>query len=357
MANNTVTISGMFGNNKTYFADAPVIIYVNGLEWPETSPFTVVGMEVIHNGRTVGSFREDTGGQSSIRFNISSALKAIWATEDFAGEIAGAQAARTANSAQEELRLMQEYSLIVKTEYLSDDGIFTPTTYGPFTGGRCIMGGLTEWERSTIGTEENADVSHWEHTNRRNGDASTKPNTTPERVGRDSITSWVDVNAAGTRSVFYPKGSAGGTGSPDSTEQHAPLVLRDSQPYADFLFVNRRGAVETCSALMLEAMNIDVETKTYDRMEGASFIPSRSQMTITQGGPRRSWAMSSGKQTREWAEWWTTEFLTARRVWMLYKDTYVPVTVEPSKKSTNIYDRAKQQLASVEFTVTLGLEG
>ena len=219
------------------------------------------------------------------------------------------------------------------------------------------MGWLTEWERSTIGTVENADVSYWEHTNRRNGDASTKPNTTPERVGRDSITSWVDVNAAGTRSVFYPKGSAGGTGSPDSTEQHAPLVLRDSIAYQDFLFVNRRGAVETCSALTLEAMNIEVEGKSYGRTEEASFIPSRSLLTVMQSGPRRSWPMSSGKLAREWVEWWTMEFLTARRVWMLYKGRYVPVTVEPSKKSTNIYDRAKQQLASVEFTVTLGLEG
>lgn len=358
MANNTITISGMFGANKTYFADAPVIIYVNGLEWPKEpeSPFTVVGIDVTYNNRTVGSYREDTGGQSSMRFNISSALKGIWATEDFTGEVAAAQAALTADSAQEMLRDMREYSLEVKTEYLSD-GIFTPNSFGPFAGGRCIMGGLTEWERSRIGSEENADVSYWNHCNLRNGDASTKPSTAPERVGRDSITSWVDVNVAGTISIFYPKVAAGGTGDDDSTDSHAPLVLRDSQPYVDFLFVNRRGAVETCSAPMQEAMNIDVETKTYDCIDGVSFIPSRSQTTITQGGPRRSWPMSSGKQTREWVEWWTKEFLTARRVWMLYKGIYVPVTVEPAKKSTNIYDRSKQQLASVEFTVTLGLEG
>ena len=67
--------------------------------------------------------------------------------------------------------------------------------------------------------------------------------------------------------------------------------------------------------------------------------------------------MSSGEQTREWAEWWTMEFLLARQWWMLYKGAYVPVIVEPAKKQTSIYDRTKQEMPSVEFTVTLALEG
>lgn len=67
--------------------------------------------------------------------------------------------------------------------------------------------------------------------------------------------------------------------------------------------------------------------------------------------------MSSGLQTREWAEWWTVEFLMARQWWMQYQGKFVPVVVAPAKKQTNIYDRAKQQMASVEFTVTLAMEG
>jgi hypothetical protein len=51
------------------------------------------------------------------------------------------------------------------------------------------------------------------------------------------------------------------------------------------------------------------------------------------------------------------EFLMARQWWMLYKGSFVPVIVEPAKKQTSIYDRAKQQMPSVEFTVTLALEG
>ena len=53
----------------------------------------------------------------------------------------------------------------------------------------------------------------------------------------------------------------------------------------------------------------------------------------------------------------------ARQWWMLWKgpgqDTasYVPVIVEPAKKQTSVYDKSKQQMPSVEFTVTLALEG
>ena len=47
----------------------------------------------------------------------------------------------------------------------------------------------------------------------------------------------------------------------------------------------------------------------------------------------------------------------ARQWWMWCDDRWLPVIVTPAKKSTGIYDRAKQQMPSVEFTVTLALEG
>lgn len=350
VANNTVTISGMFGDDKTYFAGSPVVITVSGLMWPVSTPFALVIVEVRHNGDVVGEFRADTGRQSAIDFDISSALRAMWADYTFSNEVAAANN-RTASS----MRAYRSYSLKVYTEYLSSDdgGTFVRTESEEFTGGRCCIGWLTEWERANIGSRENADVSHWEHTNRRNGDASTKPTSTPERVGSDSITSWVDVQNAGTQSRFYP---ASAEQQSDSTQAHAPIVLRDSQKYQDFLFVNRRGAVETCSAQTLESMDISVETQHYARVERPAFKPGRTLMAIAKGG-RRSWAMSSGLQTREWADWWTQEFLMARQWWMLYEGSYVPVIVEPSKKSLDIYDRAKQQMPHVDFTVTLALEG
>ena len=289
-----VQISGMFGNDKTYFADSPVVIDISGLEWgnPVTSPFTIVRVEVIYKDKVVGDFRADTGGQTSTSFDISSALRAIWSDFGYSGEVAAANAAKASASGNTSftaeaddvdffntnpgVRKYREYSLRVYTEYMASDdgGVFTPTGYGPFPGGRCAVGGLTEWERYSIAHKEDADASSREHTGVRNGDASTKPTSTPERVGRTSITSWVDINSGGTKTIFYPAAYNGGRGEPDDSADsqqgwtgHAPLVLRDTQTYVDFLFVNHRGAVETCSALMKESMGIDVDVNQYARVQ------------------------------------------------------------------------------------------
>lgn len=359
-----VTVSGMFGAGSTFFADAPVVIDVNGLEWPPASPFNIVRIEVIHNGTVVGEFKAETGGASSISFDISSSLMAMWAEEDFVAEVADAQDAVDGNDSSDSdsdsgyVRSMKEYSLAVYTEYQdSTDGEFKSTCSGTFTGGQCLIGWLTEWERSLVTEPSHRDVSALEHTNPRNGDASTKPRTSPEIVGRDSITSWVDVTASGTRSVFYSSAAEPQPDDPEEWQEHAPLVARDNQEYVDFLFVNRRGAVETCSGLTMESMRINVKQDTYSRSKRPSFWPSRSLMSVRQGGPRRGWDMSSGHQTREWAEWWVTEFMTARRHWMKYKGRYVPVIVEPSKDEIIIYDRSKQEMPHVDFTVTLAIEG
>lgn len=352
-----VTVSGMFGNGKTYFSGSPVVIDISGLEWNDSSPFDIVKINVSDSdGNTIGDFHADTGGQTDISFDIQSALRVLWSDYDFADEVAAAQAALDGTSVdgQKVSRSYREYLLKLATEYLdSTDNEFTPTESQEFDGGRCMIGALTEWERYNIDKKEDADASHWEKTNTRNGDASTKPTDTPERVGQSSITSWVDVNSEGTVSVFYhPKATV----VADTNEQHAPIVLRDNQDYQDFLFVNRRGAVETCSAMTKEALNIDVDVDSYQKIERPTFIPSRSLLTVPLGA-RRSWEMSSGFVNRAWAAWWAQEFLQGLRHWMLLDGKYVPVIVEPSKRSVSIYDRTKQQMAHVDFTVTLALEG
>jgi len=353
---NIVIIEGQFNKDGSYFADSPVIIRVSGLAWPTTppSPFTIVWVDVVYEGKTVGDFHADTGGQTEITFDISSALQAIWADYDYAAELTAA------NGRGSTTRGYRGYSMEVYTEYLSDDGVFTQTHSGSFSGGKCMIGGLTEWERSRVG---NADASTQEFANLRYGDASNKPHkrdSAPERVGSLSPTSWVDLSASGTTQHYYAPGATMGN---DDSDEHAPLVLRDSVPYVDFLFLNRRGAIETCSGQTLESMGINVKVTQYSRTGRPSFNPVRSLMAIGQDG-RRSWQMSSGYVTREWAEWWALEFLGGKRKqwWMRYpigdpNGTYVPVIVEPAKQNISIYDRSKQNMAHVDFTVTLALEG
>lgn len=358
------------GPRKTYFADSPVVIDISGLKWPGTSAFNIVRVEVVYNNKVVGDFHADTGGQESMSFNIASALKAIWSDMDYSAEAGKAQDAITNNAQQTTTRAMRQYILRIYTEYMSNDGVFTQTRCTDrlgnedIPGGQCLIGGFTEWERMRAvedrGGAANADVSYHEHENRRNGDASNKPTVTPERVGSMSITSWVDVQQGGTQCVYYPVNAIPAA---DQQEPHAPIVLRDSVPYVDFLFINRRGAIETCSGQTLEAMGINVKVTQYSRTGRPSFNPVRSLMAIGQDG-RRLWQMSSGYVTREWAEWWAMEFIGGKRKqwWMRYpigdpNGTYVPVIVEPAKQNISIYDRAKQNMPHVDFTVTLALEG
>lgn len=352
---NIVIIEGQFNKGGSYFADSPVIIRVSGLVWPTKppSPFTIVRVDVVYENKVVGDFHADTGGQTEITFDISSALQAIWADYDYAAELTAA------NGRSSTTRGYRGYSIEVYTEYLYD-GVFTQTHSGSFSGGKCMIGGLTEWERSQVG---NADASTQEFANGCYGDASTKPHqsdSVPERVGSLSPTSWVDLSTSGTMSHYY---AADATMVSDGITPFVPLVLRDNVPYVDFLFINRRGAVETCSGQTLESMGINVKVTQYSRTERPSFNPVRSLMAIGQDG-RRQWQMSSGYVTREWAEWWAMEFLGGKRKqwWMRYpigdaNGTYVPVIVEPAKQNISIYDRTKQQMPHVDFTVTLALEG
>lgn len=346
----------MFGADHTYFADSPVVIDIRGLAWPESSPFTVVSVEVLRTDNTLaGKFRADANGQSSISFDISAALRAMLNERDFRDEVYDAENAAAGQLNNELwLRSYTAYSLRISTEYISD-GSFTTTICQDdqgrtiIPGGRCLIGGLTEMERHSIRKKADADASYWDNSNPNNGDASTKPTTSLERVGRNSITSWVDVDNVGTQSIFFPANASAST-------PHLPLVIRDTIPYFDFLFVNRRGAVETCSARMLESMDIEIDTQYLALVDRPSFFPSRSITARTTGG-RRTWSMSSGHQTREWLEWWALEFLMARKHWMYYRGKFIPVIVEPSKKQIEIHNRAKQEMKSIDFNVLLSLEG
>lgn len=334
----------MFGSGNVYFAGSPVEIDISGLQWPPASPFDVVILDVVYDSKVAGEFRVDTGGQETVSIDISSALRAIWSDYDFAGEVSAANgltSTLTDEKTKSKNHTARQYYFRIYTEYIDDtDGVFTRTQckYENLTdipGGRCTIGRWTEWERFVKQTQQTVTAP-----------VSTKPST-PERVGSTSITSKVKFASNKTTSTFYRH---------DYEGNDAPTVLRDTYEYTDFLFVNRRGAVETCSAPAMEAMTVEAESKQYARVERPSFVPERSLMAVASGG-RRSWQMSSGYQTREWARWWAEEFLAASRHWMLIDGSYVPVVVKGSKKSNTVYDRSKQQYQHVDFTVTLALEG
>ena len=123
-----------------------------------------------------------------------------------------------------------------------------------------------------------------------------------------------------------------------------------------FLFVNSLGVLETVSALSRESLSYRIESETKNLASAPAYF-ARPDRTTHKTGGRGVFKMSSGVVSREWADWWTTEFLMARKYWMLYDGRWLPVTVTPAGDETVVYDKAEQRLAHVDFDVEVAVEG
>lgn len=312
-------------------------------------------------------FFAEVGNDTSMDFDISTGLRAMWDNYTFGDELRAAQDAATGilDTAQVADRACLVYKVRANTEWIDKDG--TPhegSSYASSEESYGLLGGWTEVERFTGEGQPNIESLIGYIGGRAAVLASTKPTDSPEIIGVNSIVSegmitYQDSETAGSpvihRQIFHPVKEDGFNVATFSVNGHT--YVRDAgRDFVDFLFINSRGAMESCSATMKESLSINISSQVHAHVERPSFVPTRSLMAINSGG-RRSWSMSSGYQTREWAEWWTMEFLRSSHHWMLIDGRYFPVTVEASKSDVPIYDRTKQELPHVDFTVKLALEG
>lgn len=345
MTVNSSNITGMIGG--TYFINAPVILKWTGLQFPDDSSINVAVMQILYNDKKVGEFRSDMGGATEVAIDISSALRPIWADYNFAAEVEAAEKAATGQEATVQ-RPFRQYYIRCFTEYIQTstfgEKIFTQSAPFTFYGGQCVIGATTELERF-LGTAGEGSIDGM-GTDKVEG--STKPvNEYPvEQVGTDSITSIIYLQNDRTIQRFLPKGN-------ENTPQH--IIRPKTHSYFDFIFLNRRGCIETATAITMESGTVEGETTTYEHDTLPAFIPARS-VTNVPSATRRALRMSSGQVDREWARWWATEFCQSKAAWIRIKNRFVPVTIT-HEKSIPIYDRSKQELPHVDFTVTLALDG
>lgn len=241
--------------------------------------------------------------------------------------------------------------------YIDQSGIKQQTTVIEDELSYVFLGRFTEMERLVRAEQGAASIAADIDPETDYAVATTKPNK-PELIGADSLFV-VSCFVADGESEDAPPALETRMVSKDvsDTTHLGRTFVRDaSRHYTDFLFVNSRGAIESCSGVALDSMEITATTKHYHHIQGVSFSPERPLFSIADGG-QRSWDMSSGYVSRAWAEWWTLEFLRAPQWWMRIGDRYYPVTIEPSKKNLGIYDRTKQSMSHIDFTVTLAYEG
>lgn len=132
-------------------------------------------------------------------------------------------------------------------------------------------------------------------------------------------------------------------------------IERNAQCYS-LLFLNRRGMLEDACCMPLEALQFNMDKKEYQQQGLPSETPV-SSLRAVRPSIRRSYAMSSGYTTQEMADWWITEFLASEHYWLLLDGRWIPVSVVPTNKKLTEYDKANPGACSVNFTVTLALEG
>ena len=130
----------------------------------------------------------------------------------------------------------------------------------------------------------------------------------------------------------------------------------DSRERTVFLFVNSRGVFETVSALPRQSLGYGISSERKQLSQSPSYAPSPVITTHKEGGGA-VWQMSSGYVDADWADWFASEFLMAKRYWLWHDGRWLPVAVEPDGDTVMVYDLNDPSLLAVNFTVRSALNG
>ena len=352
----TINISTSFPKEFNFISN-PIIVEAANTTNVEGSSMHQTVIEVI-DLPTLGSlyaFECESYPGNSVTVDISSALRAIMEPKKWEPKIWNEGAILTYPK--------REFAVRVYDRYMKDGAIFngSPSYYpenaqqGAGNGAYAYLGGLSELERYIHNVHP---VDFYKHLT-----FSRKPDNN-DRWGRSDI-----------------KLSSKYTSSGVQTTAHRivadEVTLRS--PHRHFLFVNSMGVYETVSAVMRESLSYNIESTIHSLVQAPSYKGAPILSTYkTQ--PIADFQMSSGYTSREWADWWTTEFLSAKHCWVRmnlngdlsqtvddngmttsinWKDNtyWIPCVVTPSDESTLVYNRAEQRMPHVNFDVRLALHG
>ena len=267
-----------------------------------------------------------------------------------------------------------KFTLTYKEAFLEDgvgieQGELTSSEY------KALPGSLTEFERLTASNQDTSTILG-------NGRIlSRKPSGEMVPKGIDLYMPAVDTVsdtisytvAQGTASNEYSQ-YTGGVLVPESiriiTSSLSPgeltvstsresgkkkYVVPSTPDMRHFLFLNGFGMLESVTAVTKESLSYDTQSEQYVVPKEIGFR-SHTQVVGYAGQPFVSLEMSSGFVNREWAEWWVNEFCVTRRAWMMVDGRFLPVAVIP-QETTDLYDRSKPGLLSVNFTVRYSFSG
>lgn len=248
-------------------------------------------------------------------------------------------------------------------EGLWDGSSFTEGAYQQSTTCKAFFGGVSEMERY-MGAEININQS---------GDVvlSNKP-ASGEVVSDNHIFIVPIIHSSGNPGVYTFLRRFNIDKRKDLTMKITDGLTRTAyldfdSHRVEFLFVNRYGGMEDASALCAESLEYGIDRKAYERVSPPSLSAPDVSLVSSRAPFHAKWEMSSGCVSREWAEWWAGEFLTAEQHWMKLtagrlgfsarEDIWIPVVVTPKSSDTEVYDRSKSEALHIDFTVQPAHEG
>ena len=321
-----VTIGGNSFPSSFNFIENPVIVNVSYSGFPDDSTFrqVVVKVSVIPTFDNVArdySFYADASSGSIVAVDVSSALRGAmngWSPDESQVKNGGSVSYAYAS-----------FVVTVSGKYMQNGDVVEIAGQTSGTA-YAYYGGLNNYELFT----ESRHVEDW-HSSL---DFSRKPSG--ELKANGDLISVSSFSGSQVRTVF--------TASSDNrfTQQET----------RQFLFVNSLGVLETCTAMCMESLAYGIESEVKNLVSAPAYF-AKPNRTTHKVGSRGVMKMSSGTVSRAWADWWTTEFLMAKKYWMQYDGRWLPVTITPSDDETLVYDRSEQRLPHVDFEVEIAVEG
>lgn len=332
-------MAAQFGSNsfptEFNFIENPIVVHVNSslFEFPENSSFRQIVVKVdvtptYNNRQHTYCFYMDASGGTDLSLDISSALRgAMKGWEPDVSEFKTSY-----DGAFDVSYPYATFSVSLSEKYMQDGEVYV-VTGASRSMAYAYYGGLSKYELLIFDSHVSDFYSGIFFTR--------KPQDGEIRAVGDVVTSSV-LNNVGRKISTHGEVVASGYWKQDETRQ--------------FLFVNSLGVFETCTAMCLESLSYGIESETKNLASAPAYFAKPNRTTHKTGG-RGVMKMSSGTVNRAWADWWITEFLMAKKYWMLYNGRWLPVTVTPSEDEPLVYDRAEQRLPHVDFDVEMAVEG
>lgn len=373
------------------FADNPVMLVVSMPDGVAGGSMyqVVVELYLKEQEEAAYTFKMETHIGGTVYIDLSSALRSHLNILDY-------DAAVVTETAETLTYTQARFYAKVYISYLRDGRVVNDTdaaVYHPQNGGAGYYaygyhGGISDFDRMMLSTHPGEDLNDTgngvqsDNSNfwAKNMRLSYKPQS-GERWGLGDMV-LTSVFETGTESNTDSSGNSYTSYWQKPVTKVSVVSQSDSPGLPDdhfhFLFVNSLGVFETVSAVSKESLSYEhEEVETLKRVSIPAYHAQQDIISAA-SSPRAIWQMSSGYTTRQWADWWTNEFLASKRLWVrmevddiivqtdadgnksfirMKTKKWVPCVVEPDNESVLIYNKADQQIPHVDFTVKVAAKG